>query len=186
MRHQGSLGRQLVRQIDEVTGWLDEAVQVVLIVVMAAIFVLMMTQVLLRYVIHSPIIWIEEAAAYLLPLLALWGTAVCLRHGSHIKVDFFLDAMPRRLRQIVSIGISLLIFYFALKLVQAGLVLMELGRNELATSQAFSLYWPRLSIVIGGVLIMVQAANQILRELVSPGPDPESGRISRSSTDAAR
>lgn len=176
---EGSLGRRVVRQIDQVTGWLDEAVQRILIVVMAAIFVLMITQVLLRYVIHSPIIWIEEAAAYLLPLLALWGTAVCLRHGSHIKVDFILEAMPRRLRQIISIGILLLILYFALKLVQAGLVLMELGRNELAVSQAFSLYWPRLSIVIGGVLIMVQAVNQILREVVSPGAGLQAGRTNQ-------
>lgn len=146
-----SLGQRVVQRIDRVTGWLDEVVQGVLILVMAAIFVLMMTQVLLRYVIHSPIIWIEEVAAYLLPLLALWGTAVCLRHGTHIKVDFILQAMPRPLKRAISIGIYLLVFYLAAKLVQAGLVLIELGWNELATSQAFSLFWPRLSIVIGGV-----------------------------------
>lgn len=164
---------RIVRHIDTVTGWVDLAVQQVLIAVMAAIFLLMMTQVLLRYVIYAPLIWIEEAAAYLLPLLALWGAAVCLRQGSHIKVDFILEAMPRRLKQIMRTAIHLLIFYFAVKLVQAGVVLIELGRNELATSQAFSLFWPRLSIVVGGVLIMIQTANLIVREFLAPGAPEE-------------
>lgn len=168
--HQTGPRDRLLRVVDRLCGWIDGAVQQVLILVMALIFLLMITQVLLRYVIHTPLLWIEEAAAYLLPLLALWGTAVCLRHNSHIKVDFILEAMPRRLKQAMKIVINLLVFYLAVKLVQAGLVLIELGRNELATSQAFSLFWPRLSIVIGGVLIMIQTANLILIELLRSDP----------------
>lgn len=158
--------RALVRRIDRIAGWVDGATQWVMILVLVAIFGLMMTQVLLRYVIHSPVIWIEEAAAYLLPVLAVWGSAVCLRQGAHIRVDFLVDAMPALLRRVLAIVVYALVFYLALKIYQAGLVLVELGRNERATSQAFSLYWPRMSIVIGGALLMFQAAVLILREAV--------------------
>jgi len=154
-----------IRRIDRVAGWIDQATQVVLMVVLAAIFLLMITQVLLRYVIHSPVFWIEEAAAFLLPVLAVWGSAVCLRHRAHIAVDFFAALMPTFLQRMIAALIYALIFYFALNITQAGFTLVELNRNEMATSGAFSLYWPRMSVVVGGVLLMVQTAVLVLREM---------------------
>ena len=165
--------RTTVRAVDRLAGWIDSATQAVIMAVLAAIFVLMMTQVLLRYVIHSPVIWIEEAAAYLLPVLAVWGSAVCLRHRSHIAVDFIAERLPRLLQRGLAILIYTLIFYLALKITQAGFALVELGRNERATSGAFALYWPRMSIVIGGALIMLQTAVLVLREAFDPDPAQE-------------
>lgn len=160
--------RAAVRAVDRLAGWIDSATQAVIMAVLAAIFLLMMTQVLLRYVIHSPVIWIEEGAAYLLPVLAVWGSAVCLRHRSHIAVDFIAKQLPSLLQRALAIIIYALIFYLALKITQAGFALVELGRNERATSGAFALYWPRMSIVIGGALIMLQTAVLALREAFDP------------------
>lgn len=156
---------QLVQGIDRLAHWLDWLLQSILVAVLSAIFLLMFAQVILRYIIHSPFAWIEEVAAYMLPVLALWGAAVCLRHGSHLKVDLLLEALPRLLRSAIVIAIHLLIFYFAMKVYQSGHALVELGRNEMVTSRTFSLYWPRMTIVIGGALIMFQSAVMVLREI---------------------
>jgi TRAP-type C4-dicarboxylate transport system permease small subunit len=158
---------RLVAAIDLFAEWVDRALQALLVIVLSGIFLLMFAQVILRYVIHSPFAWIEELAAYLLPVLALWGAAVCIRHGNHLKVDLLLEALPRVLRSLLVIAIHLLIFYFALKVYQSGHALVELGRNELVTSQTFSLYWPRMTIVMGGVIIMFQTAVVILKEVAS-------------------
>lgn len=165
--------RRAVRAADRAAGWIDSATQAIIMAVLAAIFVLMMTQVLLRYVIQSPVIWIEEAAAYLLPVLAVWGSAVCLRHKGHIAVDFIVERLPFLARRVLAIFVLALIFYLALKITQAGLALVELGRNERATSGAFSLYWPRMSIVVGGVLLMLQSFVLALRELFDSPPDDD-------------
>lgn len=157
--------KRIVQTIDLLAHWVDRALQASLVVVMSSIFLLMLAQVLLRYIIHSPFAWIEEAAAYQLPILALWGAAVCIRHGSHLKVELFLNILPEALRSLLVIAIHLLIFYFALKVYQSGNSLVELGRNELVTSRTFSLYWPRMTIVIGGALIMFQSLTTILREM---------------------
>ncbi|RCV88437.1 TRAP transporter small permease [Billgrantia montanilacus] len=170
--------RRFVQAVDLLAYWMDRALQAVLVVVMSSIFLLMFAQVLLRYVIHSPFAWIEEAAAYQLPILALWGAAVCIRHGSHLQVDLLLNALPRVLKRLFVIAIHLLIFYFALKVYQSGHALVELGRNELVTSRTFSLYWPRMTIVLGGAFIMVQAGVVVLKELaglVGANPDDDEG-----------
>jgi TRAP-type C4-dicarboxylate transport system permease small subunit len=163
--------RRAVRALDRAAGWVDSGTQGIIMAVLAAIFVLMMAQVLLRYVIQSPVIWIEEAAAYLLPVLAVWGSAVCLRHRSHIAVDFIAARLPRLMQRLLAVLIYALIFYLALKITQAGFALVELGQREMATSGAFSLYWPRMSIVIGGALLMLQSFVLALRELFDPAPD---------------
>jgi TRAP-type transport system small permease protein len=165
----GALDR-VANGVDTVCGWIDKAVQWCLIFFLAAIYVLMMAQVLLRYVIFSPVIWIEEVAAYLLPLLAIWGAATCFRQNNHLSVSFLLDMMPDLLRRIVLVAIYALVFYFAWKITTSGLALAELGRNERATSGAFSLYWPRILIVVGGILVMIQIANLVLLETLGRGP----------------
>ncbi len=173
--------RRFVQAIDLLAHWVDRALQAILVVVMSSIFLLMFAQVLLRYVIHSPFAWIEEVAAYQLPILALWGAAVCIRHGSHLQVDLLLNALPRLLRSLFVIAIHLLIFYFALKVYQSGHALVELGRNELVTSRTFSLYWPRMTIVLGGAFIMFQSAVVVLKEvagLFGANPDDDDDRSS--------
>lgn len=156
--------------LDYISGWIDRAVQWCLIFFLAAIYILMMTQVLLRYVIFTPVIWIEEVAAYLLPLLAIWGAATCFRQNNHLSVSFFLDQLPEALRRFVLLAIYALVFYFAWKITSSGLALADLGRAERATSGAFALYWPRILIVIGGVLVMIQIANLLVLEALGHNP----------------
>jgi len=154
-----------VRGIDAVGGWIDRVLQVLMIAVLAAIFVLMFAQVILRYIIFIPIPWIEEAAAMLLPVLAVWGSAICLRHGQHLKVDFLVQALPVPVRLVLSILINALIVYLAYKICQSGLALAELGRREYTPSRMIPLYWPRIGLVIGGALLLLQASILILKDL---------------------
>ncbi|MDR5906497.1 TRAP transporter small permease [Franzmannia qiaohouensis] len=176
-----SWASKLIQGIDLVAEWVDHLLQAILVLVLSSIFVLMFAQVLLRYIIHSPFAWIEEVAAYMLPVLAIWGAAVCIRQGSHLKVDLLLDVLPRTVKALFLIAIHGFIFYFALKVYQSGHALVELGRNEMVTSRSFSLYWPRMAIVIGGGLIMFQSAVVVIKEAallmgihVSSGSSPPS------------
>ncbi|WFE76745.1 TRAP transporter small permease [Roseinatronobacter sp. S2] len=153
-----------IRALDLAGGWVDRLLQAGMIFVLSAIFVLMFSQVVLRYIIFVPFPWIEELAAMLLPVLAVWGSAICIRHGTHLQVDFLLIALPDTIRLVLQILTNALIVYFAYKICQAGFVLAELGRNELTTSRSISLYWPRMSIVIGGGLLILQSAILILKD----------------------
>ncbi|WP_127144644.1 TRAP transporter small permease [Pelagibacterium montanilacus] len=155
---------RFVRAVDRAAGWIDVVLQLVMISVLAGIFLLMISQVLLRYVVFVPIPWIEELAAMLLPVLAVWGSAICIRHNSHLKVDFIVEALARRLKLTIYVLINALIVFLAFKICEAGLALAELGRNEMTTSRSISLYWPRMAIVVGGALIMIQAGVLILKD----------------------
>jgi len=162
-----SLAMRVIGLFDRATGVIDTVLQWTLAGVLAVIYLLLIGQVLLRYVIFFPMGWIEDLAAYLLALLALWGTACCLRSGQHLKVEVILEMMPSFVQRLILIAIYVFIFYFSYKMMFAGLQLAELGRTEAVPSRVFTLYWPRISIAVGAVLILIQTANLILQEIVA-------------------
>jgi TRAP-type C4-dicarboxylate transport system permease small subunit len=174
----GTLLESLVQAADRVTGAIDAVVKVCLTGMMAAIFVLVFTQVVLRYVIVFPLSWIEEVAAYLMAYLALWGSSSCLRTDSHLKVDVIQQAMPTVLRRLIVMAIHLLMLYYAYAITVSGYRFALLGVREMSESGTFALFWPRLALVTGGTLIAIQTLNLMVREAASwfrRAPEAEDG-----------
>lgn len=56
---------------------------------LAIMSVVLIVQVVMRYVFHAPFIWSEELSRYLLIWGALMGTSLAVRESRHISVDFF-------------------------------------------------------------------------------------------------
>ena len=84
---------------------------------LAAITVLTFTQVVLRYVFDTGLIWALEATTYLFGWLVLLGMSIGVRTNSHIAVDLVVSALPIRLRRAaVMLAIVLSLLYALLML----------------------------------------------------------------------
>lgn len=157
----------LARGLDRACEWLDQAVRVGLVATMAGIFLLLTTQVLLRYVIYFPLAWIEELATFLAAYLTLCGASVCLRAGSHVSVDTLYRSVPELPRRLITILVYVLVLYFCWALHVGGQRLAWLGVREISDSGYFYQYWPRMAIVIGAWLLAIQAVNLLFQEFVA-------------------
>lgn len=158
---------RIARAVDRGCDWLDQGVRVAIGAFMAVIFALLITQVVMRYVIQFPLAWIEELTAFLAAYLTLWGASACLRAGRHVAVDTFYRLFPEPVRRLVTVFIYVIALYFCYALYIAGQRLAMLGATELSYSGYFYLYWPRMALVTGAVLIAVQAVNLLFQEVVS-------------------
>ena len=71
-----------MRWVDAIDRRLAQAERALLVAVCAALVLLMMAQVVLRYVFSAPLFWAEEAAVQLLVLMTLCmnGAAIWLRY----------------------------------------------------------------------------------------------------------
>ena len=79
---------------------------------LASITLLTFTQVVLRYVFDTGLIWALEATTYLFGWLVLIGMSIGVRTNSHIAVDLLLSALPPRVRRLgVFIGIAFCLAY---------------------------------------------------------------------------
>jgi len=67
----------------------------------------------------------------------------------------------------IKIIVSLLVIGYAYVMIRYGYAFAEFGRNEYSPSGFFIVYWPRLALPIGGLLIALQSVNLIGRSVVS-------------------
>jgi C4-dicarboxylate transporter DctQ subunit len=98
--------------------FLDRVEEQLTAALLAAMTLLAFTQVVLRYVFDSGIIWALEANTYLFGWLVLVGLSIGVRTNSHIAVDFVSERLPargRRIMALLAVGLSLaytaLMFY---------------------------------------------------------------------------
>lgn len=159
-----------IETFDRITGKIDDAVKVVISILMIVMFGLLLMNVLSRYVIMRPFFWLAEGAGYMMAMVGLFGSSTCIRGAAHMQVTL----IPKRLAgpdgtahrysvATIKILVSLLVLAYAWVMIRYGYAFAEFGRNEYSPSGYFIVFWPRLSLPIGGVLIALQSLNLIGR-----------------------
>ena len=81
----------------------------------AAIALIMMAQVILRYFFNAPLFWAEEVAAQLLVFLTLVGTSLLLQNQQLVNIDFLPRALSQRnqlfLFALLGVGMLILVLF---------------------------------------------------------------------------
>jgi TRAP-type transport system small permease protein len=101
--------------------YVETAIDWLAIVVFAGIFACVFLQVVLRYVLNSPMTWSEELARYLLVWCAFLGWVIASRNGTHLAMTFLIERAPPRRAAAVHALIQLATVFFAWILGSRGL-----------------------------------------------------------------
>lgn len=80
---------------------LARVVEFVMAVALVGVAVMIILQVLFRYVLGAPLHYTEEVARYLTIWAALLGAALGVRSGTHFSVAFLIGLLHTRLRRVV-------------------------------------------------------------------------------------
>ncbi|WP_306565118.1 TRAP transporter small permease [Aquabacterium sp.] len=86
---------QLIQKLDR---GVASAERVLVVALTAAITVIMMAQVILRYFFSSPIFWAEEISVQLLVFVTLFGLSLLVHQSQLVTIDFLPRALPLRAR----------------------------------------------------------------------------------------
>ena len=76
------------------------AVEVVAGTLVAVETAILLAGVVSRYVFHNPLTWSDEFASILFLWLALFGAAVALRRGDHMRLTTVASLLPPALRAV--------------------------------------------------------------------------------------
>ena len=171
--------------LDKWTGRIDYVVKVFIAVAMFVMFALLLLNVLSRYVILQPFFWLAEGAGYMMAMVGLFGSSTCIRHSAHMQVTLIPmrldgdDGQSHRVAvHVIKILVSQLVIGYAYVMIRYGYAFAQFGRNEYSPSGFFIVFWPRLALPIGGLLVALQSFNLIGRSVVSlmgktPPPNPQ-------------
>lgn len=151
---------------DRFTGFVDVVSRWFMGMALLGVLCMLLLQILIRYVLPFPAPWVEEVAVYLSGYVALVGMSVCLRASYHLEVDLLVQLLPTRLRKLHRVFLMAVVAIFALYLMKYGMKFVELGWGQVSPSSYLYVSHARLSVPIGGTLLLLQSLTMMGRALI--------------------
>ncbi len=106
-----------------------------------------------RYLLNDALAWIEELARYSMIWLSWLGGGLALRHGAHIAVQFFTDALPEPARSIVVFLGRAGVFFFLGVCLWYGIDLTSRVSTQSTIALGISMQIPYAAIPVGSLLM---------------------------------
>ncbi|MCA0202878.1 MAG: TRAP transporter small permease [Proteobacteria bacterium] len=153
-----------MRALASLVGALDRGLRIVAALCLAGLFLLMLAQVALRYTALGVPAFAEELARYAMVWMALLATAVAVREGSHIRVDFIplalgsaapiLGRALEALLDALTLGICLVIFW-------QGLDIVSFAAGQRSDGLRIPLSWPYTAMPVAFGLAAILALARL-------------------------
>ena len=156
--------RILIKSIDATNDWVGRVLQYFLF----AFFILLMIEVVRRYVFNAPTVWGNELAQMFFGAYAILSGGYVLRTGGHVNVDIFYSRFSPKTKAAVDIGTSFLFFLFMGMMVWMGweLAWESLARFETSESAWNPPIWPlKLGIPVGAALLLLQGVCKLILDI---------------------
>jgi C4-dicarboxylate transporter DctQ subunit len=106
---------------------LDRLEEILTSAILAVMTALTFSQVVLRYVFNSGLVWLLEATVYLFSWLVLIGISSGIRTDSHIAVELVTERLPPRAQKIAALGaVGLCLLYAVLMFIGSWMLIERL------------------------------------------------------------
>ncbi len=156
---------RIIRVIDAVSRAVSNAALILVLTLM----VVMVSEVVMRYVFNAPTIWAEELSGYLMLLFVALGGAHALQKDKHVNVDILFRLLSPRGQAVMNVftfGMFFIFMYFFFTL--------ALKQTITATSNHYTSgtiwnppIWPFKILVTFGVgLMLLQGVAKFMRNVV--------------------
>lgn len=139
-------------------------------VLATAVCMVVLVQVLMRYVVVLPNPWSEEVSRFAFLWMSLLGASLAVEHRAHFRFDRVVRGLPDAWRRGIEGGARFVTLGFALLLIGAGIALMELTWSERSAA---------LGLPIAGVYAAAPASGVFMVIHLLAGRAGEGGRGER-------
>jgi len=126
-----------------------------LILLLAAMSVIIFTNVALRYLTNQSLEWAEEVSRHMMIWLTFLGAGPVLRYGGHIAVENLQDALPRAGAIAMRAIVALLLFAFFGFMVWYGVLYMERTQFQTTAVTQISFAVIYSAMAVGGLLLIL-------------------------------
>ncbi|MEW6262978.1 MAG: TRAP transporter small permease [Thermodesulfobacteriota bacterium] len=151
--------RSLVRAADLV-------MKTAIVAAMAAILLVICLQIFFRFVLNNSLAWPEELARFTMIWSSLLAAVYVQLERGHLRVNFFVDKLPRKVAFTLGLLTDLLVIGFLVAAVMAGIqesyVLMDLKTGALRISRSI----PYLAVPVSAALLALATAILIVKDIM--------------------
>ncbi|WP_434310349.1 TRAP transporter small permease [Hominifimenecus sp. rT4P-3] len=146
----------------------DHAEELILVLLMSAIVLVMLYQIIRRYIFNDSLSWSEEFCRYCF----IWFMFIGYSYSVHQKIDLRMDAvvsqLPGKIQRLVNLlgelicfGLTVLLFVSSFRSVQA-----VIRTGETSTGLHLPMWVVYLSMIIGYGMAVFRYIQRLIREFV--------------------
>jgi len=148
--------------MEKVESLLERAQSVVGFIQFVGLTVILSLQILMRFVVHKPLLWSEEVARFLLFWLVLNGAALAVKRSRNFMIELFdVEAIKHPLLKGVLQSIPLLgTLSVGVLMVVYGSVYMYYGSFRVVPISRINMLYVYLALPLSGLCIVVYSLGQ--------------------------
>lgn len=139
--------------------------ETVLWICMAAMAIVVFSQVFARYVLHNSIPWSEELARFLMIWLGLVGASAIMRYDSHVAITLLQERLLPKFAALCRLLGRLAVGVFLFMLIREGFSLALFFISQKSPALRISMFIPYSSLYISGFLMAVHLIYLMLVDI---------------------
>ncbi len=136
-------------------------------VIMAAITLAVGYQVFGRVVLRNTPSWTEELARMMTIWLVGFGATIGFRRGEHMGVTFVVDRFPKKVQNIVNIGVQALIMFYLVTFLKVGIDYVKVNRGQITPILRVEYNYFTIVILVCVVFMVFYALENLLKSIRS-------------------
>jgi len=127
-------------------------------------FLLVLFQIIMRYVFNHPSVWSEELVRFLLVWIVFLGSIIVTRGKEHIKIGIFVEFLPVKLKNIFQFIEKILSSLFLLLLIYFGSHIIIQNLHNMSSIININRGFIYLCIPLGAVGMLIYKFKELKEE----------------------
>ena len=142
--------------------WVEKGLTVVSCSVMCIILLL---QVLFRYVFRISAVWTEEIALITFLYTIFLGASLVIVQSKHIGFDALVALFPKKFNAVVWFFSNIAVLVFLVVMIVSGYKLVVAGRTDVSPMLRIPMSWLYAIIPVSGVTMLLHTLSVFFRQL---------------------
>jgi TRAP-type C4-dicarboxylate transport system permease small subunit len=150
--------KRLIKFLEKIIEWL-------IIVLIGLCIIVGTMQVIFRFILHAPLAWSEEFIRYCFVWIVFVGSSLAVRNNSHASISFFVELIPKTIRNIFSLLSNVLCIAFSFVILVEGIkiMIMQMKTQQLTAALEIPIAFVFLAIPVGAIGMMLYYTKNILQ-----------------------
>lgn len=136
---------------------LRRGVELVLILLLAAMLAIVFAQVVARYVFNQSIPGADEAATFAQIWMVLLGAGYAMRQRLHVSIELVIERLPVLVARLLLVPVAGLCLWFLWVVFEGGLLLMQVGAWQTSPGLQVPMDIPYAMLPIGAAYFALEA-----------------------------
>jgi tripartite ATP-independent transporter DctM subunit len=141
--------------------WVGFAIEFVSAILLVVEIVLLLVNVVGRYVFHAPQVWIDELSMVLFLWLTMLGAVLALRASAHMRMTAVVNRTTGRMRRTIDVLTGIAVFAFLALLLMPAVAYVENESSITLATLDVSLGWRAAAMPVGIALMLITVPLRI-------------------------